>query len=177
VRLFVAVWPPTEVLDLVGGLARPDVPGLRWTTPDQWHVTLRFLGDVESPAPVIDALRAAGAPAAHADLGPEVRRLGSHVLMVPVAGLDDVAAAVTAATAGIGTPPEDRPFRGHLTLARVRGRARVDLRSLAGAALGARWPVSRIALVQSALDPKGARYETIAEVELEGDPGEGARAG
>ena len=165
-RLFVAAWPPAEVVQLVAALERPDVPGLRWTTPDQWHVTLRFLGDVESEAPVIEALARVGAPPAEAVMGPETRRLGSHVLMAPVAGFDAVAGAVIAETAEFGKPPEDRPFRGHLTLARARRGQRVDLRRLTGAALEASWPVSRIALVRSTLNPKGARYDTVAEVEL-----------
>ena len=53
-RLFVAVWPPDDVLDLLAGL-----PGRRWLESGgraaaQWHVTLRFLGDAE-----VDAVRAA----------------------------------------------------------------------------------------------------------------------
>ncbi|MDQ1444823.1 MAG: hypothetical protein QOI20_1287, partial [Acidimicrobiaceae bacterium] len=43
-RLFVAVWPRPEVVDALARLPRPDVPGLRWTGPDHWHVTLVFLG-------------------------------------------------------------------------------------------------------------------------------------
>ena len=36
-RLFVAVWPPDDVVAELAALPRPDQPGLRWTTPDQWH--------------------------------------------------------------------------------------------------------------------------------------------
>ena len=46
-RLFVAVWPPASLTDQLRGLARPQQTGLRWTTEDQWHVTLRFFGGVE----------------------------------------------------------------------------------------------------------------------------------
>ncbi|HJV08482.1 MAG TPA: 2'-5' RNA ligase family protein, partial [Acidimicrobiales bacterium] len=99
-RLFVAVWPPDDVLDLVAALERPDVAGLRWTRPDQWHVTLRFLGETEL-APVVAALGHVDAPPATATLGPAVGRFGHRVLHVPVAGLDSVASAVVAATAGL----------------------------------------------------------------------------
>ena len=44
-RLFVAVVPPDDVLEAVAALPRPQEPGVRWTRPDTWHVTLRFLGD------------------------------------------------------------------------------------------------------------------------------------
>lgn len=118
-RLFVAVRPPDDVLDAVAALARPAHPGVRWTTRDQWHVTLRFLGEVGESEPVAAALAAAPLPAATAALGPRVTALGSGVVCLPVAGLDALAAAVSEATAGWGRPPEHRRFRGHLTLARV----------------------------------------------------------
>ena len=65
-RLFVAVWPPDEVLDLIAALPRPEVEGLRWTTRDQWHVTLRFFGSVEL-APAAVALRGVAASAGASD--------------------------------------------------------------------------------------------------------------
>ena len=61
-RLFVAAWPPADVVEALRGLDRPVVTGMRWTTADQWHVTLRFLGDVDDPAPVVAALTAATEP-------------------------------------------------------------------------------------------------------------------
>jgi 2'-5' RNA ligase len=56
-RLFVAVWPPAGVVETLQALERPDIPRLRWTTPEQWHVTLRFLGSFEIE-PVMEALAA-----------------------------------------------------------------------------------------------------------------------
>ena len=46
-RLFVAVWPPEEVGDVLAGLSRPDLPGVRWTAPERLLVTVRFLGDCD----------------------------------------------------------------------------------------------------------------------------------
>ena len=164
-RLFVAVAVPGDVLDLIADLPRPAREGLRWTTRDQWHVTLRFLGTVDDPEAVVDALEDAAlgrcAPC-EAVLGPRVEALSSRVLSVPVAGLDDVAAAVVEATAGLGRPPEDRPFRGHLTLARVsRGTARRLAGSVVGRPISARFAVPDVRLVRSHLGPRGARYEDI----------------
>ena len=65
-------------------------------------------------------LAGATLPTATAVLGPAVRRLGPSALVVPVAGLDGLAAAVGDATAGVGLPPGPRSFTGHLTLARLR---------------------------------------------------------
>ncbi len=83
-----------------------------------------------------------------------------------MAGLDDLAAAVVAATAHVGEPPEDRPFAGHLTLARVARGSKVDLRALAGQPVAGRWRVAEVCLMESHLSPKGARYETVARVPL-----------
>jgi 2'-5' RNA ligase len=160
-RLFVAVWPPEDVLDQVAALPRPDVAGLRWTTREQWHVTLRFLGQVDDAGEVVRALARLAVRPAEAVAGPGVGRFGRRVLHVPVAGLDSVAAAAVAATAGIGRPPDDRPFAGHLTLARAVGRARPDLTPLVGTAVDGRWTADEVCLVASRLSPSGASYEVV----------------
>jgi 2'-5' RNA ligase len=165
-RLFVAVWPPDEVLDALAGLPRPAIPGLRWTDRHQWHVTLRFLGQVDDAAPVAAALGAVGAVApADAVMGPAVDRFAQRVLHLPVAGLEGMASAVSAATAGMGRT-EDRPFRGHLTLARARRRSRLDLRLLTGVPLAARWMTDEVCLVESRLSPSGSRYQVLERFRL-----------
>ena len=135
---------------------------------EQWHVTLRFLGRVDAVDEAIAALGAMRAAPAEAVAGPAVGRFGQRVLHVPVAGLDEVAAAVVVATASVGEPPEERPFAGHLTLARVARGGRVDLRRLAGQPVAGRWPVTEVCLVESHLSPKGARYEVVSRFPLVG---------
>lgn len=157
-RLFVAVWPPAPVIEALAALPRPDTPGLRWTGPAQWHVTLRFFGEAE-PADAMAACAAVAAAPAEAVVGPAVERLGRGVVVVPVEGLDALAAAVVTATAGVGRPPEDRPFRGHLTLARTKGRVRTPL---IGETVSGRWTVDSIELVRSDTHADGSRY-TIVE--------------
>ena len=167
-RLFVGVAPPDDVLDLIADLPRPAQSGLRWTTREQWHVTLRFLGEVEDPEPVVDALESGGlrrVGACEATVGPAVTALSRHVLSLPVAGLDDLAAAVVAATRTFGRPPEPRPFQGHVTLARTTGATRQSVRRLAGEVVGqelsARFRVADVRLVRSHLGRGGARYEDV----------------
>jgi 2'-5' RNA ligase len=162
-RLFVAVWPPPALVDQLQAMERPVRPGLRWTTLDQWHVTLRFLGSVDSgPEKQLRRLLkevAAGAQPADATAGPRPRGLGGAVWMLPVAGLEPLAEAVEEATRDLGRPPAGRPFRGHVTLARAR-----HPRGLAGVPAGpmsARWTVDELTLVASTLRPDGARYDVV----------------
>jgi len=167
----VAVWPPDAVLRRLEALARPPTPGLRWTTSDQWHVTLRFLG-AAPPVPAGDRLDAAPGLLGRGG-GPVTARLGPasawfprrRVLQIPVAGLDALAAAVVAATADTGDPDPGVPWRGHLTLARMRGGA-PGPSELAGTRVEASWPVEEITLVASELDPAGARYRIVRRVPL-----------
>jgi 2'-5' RNA ligase len=161
-RLFVAAWPPARVLDAIAALARPEDPGVRYTTRDQWHVTLRFLGSAD----VDEAGAAFGRIEAHAavvELGPAVARLGRSVVVVPARGLEAVAAAVVEATAEVGEPPDPRPFAGHLTIARLRHRPACRV---AGQAITERFSVDELHLVRSDLHPRGARYRTVATVAL-----------
>lgn len=178
VRLFVAVWPPAAVVETVAAAvtaARTAVPGaaddLRWTAPEQWHVTLRFLGET-GEADAVPAFRATagldGFGPATAVLGPAIGRFGRRVLHVPVGGLARLAAAASAATALVGEPPDDRGFAGHLTLARARGRRGADLAPLAGHAVSAQWPVEEVTLVASRQGRGGARYEVVARLPVEG---------
>ena len=77
---------------------------------------------------------------------------------MPVAGVDELAAAVHAVTDGIGEPPRPR-FRGHLTIARTR---RSATSTVVGHPVVGSFTVTEVALVRSELTPDGARYTTVA---------------
>ena len=177
-RLFVAVTVPDSVMAMLRTLARPPEPRVRWTTEEQWHVTLRFLGTVIDEAAVAQALAVIpemaavrGISSVTATIGPSSAWFpGRRVLQMPVEGLDDLAAMVTDATAAWGPARaslSSAPYRGHLTLARGRGTAKGPA-SLAGASLSATWPVDTVVLMSSALGRQGARYATEAAVPLFG---------
>ncbi|MDQ6616480.1 MAG: RNA 2',3'-cyclic phosphodiesterase [Actinomycetota bacterium] len=171
-RLFVAAWPSPAVLEQLALIDRPPRPGIRWTPEDQWHVTLRFLGeiggeDVDRVKAALDQLGSAGAGGpVTAVAGPALERLGQSVLCLPVAGLDELTAAVVALTSEFGVPVEDRSFRGHLTIARA-GRA-VNPRQPVPVPFSAAWEVEEVTLVASTLRPTGARYEVIGRYRLDG---------
>lgn len=152
-RLFAGVWPSDEVRDALAALPRTE--GVRYTRRSQWHVTLRFYGEVDDGdlASVVAALKAAAGVSAPRTvvLGPATRMLGRRLLMIPAAGLDDLAARL-----GVDE------FTGHLTIARDAPRR------LAGEPFSARFAVSEIALIRSYLGEGPARYETIATAALSG---------
>jgi 2'-5' RNA ligase len=88
---------------------------------------------------------------------------------VPVAGVEALAQALVATSAGVGQPPSPRPFSGHITLARSRGRA--SLQDLVGEAVSGRWALDEIALVASVFSGHHGvpnRYEVVATFPLEG---------
>jgi 2'-5' RNA ligase len=172
VRLFIAVQPPSVVLDeverSVGALREQAGPGptanLRWATREKHHVTLRFLGEVpEEVLPEVTAsVDAAPLAPTEAELGPAFVRLGRQVLCLPVRGLDDLATAVVAATSALGKPPEPRPFRGHLTVARVQGKGGGSIhQQLLRPAARQRWLVDEVQVIRSHVGGAGARYEAL----------------
>lgn len=163
-RLFVAVWPSEEIVGALHALPRPD--GVKWTTEDQWHVTLRFLGSVDDTQAVVDALGTLDVVAPKVTVGPATKHLGPGVLMLPVRGLDDLAHAVHDATEDIVPITEHRAFRGHLTVARAHHKGQIP-RSLEGTELGGSWTPSSFALVRSQTKPTGAVYENVATFPLQ----------
>ena len=157
-RLFVAVWPPDDVIAALAALPRPPLPGVRWTALQRMHVTLRFFGDADEEA-AADALAGERFPPADVRMGPGVERLGRGVLVVPARGLGDLAARVASVTGHVGRPPEDRPFVGHVTVARYRGEPPDGYAPPFQADFGA----TEIALVRS--DPPGT-YVKVATFAL-----------
>ena len=174
-RLFAGVWPSAAVVASLGTLARPDLPGIRWVAPSQWHVTLAFYGEVpasEVPALARDLAAAGGAVAGPvtAELGPRTMVLGS-TLGLPVYGLQALGEAVRAATAGFGRGLDPRPFRAHLTLARSRGRRAVPSRlegriAWTDASGPTGWVVEEVVVASSVRGEEGVRYEAAARVAL-----------
>lgn len=120
-RLFVAVRPPSAVVKMLSALPRPATPGVRWVDPGDWHLTLRFLPRA-IPAEVIAAVDQLDLPRTTVTLGPSLISFDDRVVVVPATGLDELATKILAATEDLG-PVDQRPFRGHLTLARTNPEA------------------------------------------------------
>jgi 2'-5' RNA ligase len=97
-----------------------------WTPAENWHLTLRFLGEVADPGPVVAAARAACAAAAPLELSlGALGSFGARVLWAGIEGpgapaLVDLVGALEQALAPLGFAAEGRPYSPHVTLGRVR---------------------------------------------------------
>jgi 2'-5' RNA ligase len=153
----------------------------RWVRVEGLHLTLRFLGATldECQPEVIAAIGAAAggvAPFAIALNGggafpnayqPRVLWIGINDGADELAGL---ARRLNDELRILGWPSDDRPFQGHLTLARTDGVAGADeyARRLMEAASDVRltWQADRLVLYKSLLGRGPARYEALAEAPL-----------
>ena len=163
-RLFVCVWPDDAVAETLAALVRKDRPGVRFVPEENWHVTLRFLGRADTGA-VAEALADVRVAPTQVAVGPVVELLSDHSIVVHADGLGDWAAAVNRATRGLGEAPIRKRFVGHITLARLSGamrRGRAELPSVVGTPIATSFTATELALVASHLEPRGARYETLA---------------
>ena len=159
--------------------SRPGGDEVRWVRPESLHITLRFLGDVEpAVVPKLVACVAEGvrglecfeARLAGVHGFPSVRRPRVVVLDVaPRESLEALAAAVERGAVAAGLAPESRPFRPHLTLGRVRGRAAPDLEGAPEPA-PAPFPVREAVLFRSELRRSGARYIPLERMALGRQP-------
>ena len=101
--------------------------GLRWSTPESWHITLQFLGNTsetryECAVARLRELHAAPVPIELDELG-FFDRAGIFFAGVALtAELLALQKRVTGATIACGFVPEDRSYRPHITLARSKGR-------------------------------------------------------
>ena len=178
-RLFLAV-PLTEDArrgiagHLREALAHP-LPG-RPVRPENWHLTLYFLGEVDEPTTdrvireVDGADRGPAFGVRWAGLGAFPRPRRATVLWIGLErGVEEAArlAAVVEEAVGLaGFPPETRPFRSHLTLSRLRPDQDVTAVLEAVPPVGLDMPVDRVVLLRSHLGPGGPRYEELAAFPL-----------
>lgn len=187
IRSFLALDPPEEVLREVVSIQnrlRKLIGGdIRWVRPEGIHLTLKFFGDIsgddvaniatvvgkaaEKEAPFSLAVGGAGVfPDPHR---PRVLWLGMNG---DVERLQVFQKGIEQALLHAGLPREERPFRPHLTLGRIRnpkgpiGLARVLEKGEEFTA--GRFIASGLGLFQSDLTPGGARYTRLKWLPLLG---------
>lgn len=184
IRTFIAFELPEPVGRLAAGLQnnlRDLGLRLRWVRPQNIHLTLKFLGDIlpGQVNDVVEAMTHAAKNTAPIDLSaqgmgvfPGIKK--PRVLWIGMGGQTDCLAATVATLEKkleeVGFPSERRPFRAHLTLARMKHA--VDPRQLLraieqeGCFTPEPFQVTEMVLFKSDLRPQGAVYTPMARVQL-----------
>ncbi len=184
-RLFIAVelselvvdWIKTFRSPLQAVCARKGI-SLRWTSPDQWHITLQFLGECsEAKIPgLTSAIKdtAASAKSFRLSLGPLGTFGGPRggVLWLGVESgqqeLHALSKDLQTRLASLGFVPEKRPFHGHVTLARARAPMTPKMLENLPAPQDPcpETVVKRLLLIRSELTPAGPIYSPEYEAPL-----------
>jgi RNA 2',3'-cyclic 3'-phosphodiesterase len=190
VRLFVALDLPAWVRAGIGAWGARELtdPALRRIREESLHVTFAFLGwrDEAKVEPAAAAVReSSGAAAPLLELRspvPRPPRGRARIFALPVlsAGAEQMQAEVSGRLVEAGLyEPEKRPFWPHVTVARVRPEGRRSRRPMPverapeglPAALCEPFYGVRLTLYRSELQPTGARYAPLAQIQLPGAGG------
>lgn len=187
-RLFIAIAVPEEVkteMEKAQAALMRAVPerAVRWARREQFHLTLRFLGAVETQR-VTALLEAVGSVCRNsAPLQLRAEGLGffpgpSRPRMI-WAGVRDSAEqlpllqhAVQSATQGFTAEAPEERFSGHITLGRSKEISRAEAQALANVAAGlanklfGAWSAPQIEIMRSELSPEGARHTVLAQEQL-----------
>src|ERR671921_1541414 len=133
-RLFTGLEIPAEIaLELSS--YRGGLPGARWIDPENYHVTLRFIGDVDNGvardvfALLGDARRRGPVTVTFDQLASFGGERPRAVLAraVPTSDLQELQAEQERLVRRVGLPPEKRKFVPHVTLARLRHASPIDV--------------------------------------------------
>jgi len=178
-RGFIAVdIPPSPPLESLAEQLRTASASLKVVSTDQLHLTVKFLGEAEEGLvpEIMTAIREACADVRPFDV--TVRGTGAfpslsrmNVIWVGVEGAEPIgriAAALEASLESLGFELERRPWKAHVTLARVKGHRDLDrvrriLETRRDDVFG-HHRIDRIHLKKSVLTSGGAQYSIVATV-------------
>ena len=166
-RLFTALEIPTPLAFSLS-LLRGGLPGARWIDPENYHITLRFIGDIDhrTADEVERALVRVERPSFDLTLS-GLDALGGnkpHSIVAsvkPTAELRELQAEHERIIQRIGLEPERRKFRPHVTLARIKGVSEADAAAylaLRGDFRTPPFPVGRFVLLSSRDSRGGGPY-------------------
>ena len=187
IRAFLAIEPPEDILQELSSFQekmKREISGrISWTKPQGQHLTLKFFGDISADditniSSVVQNRTALAPPLTlkieKIGVFPDARR--PRVLWCGVSGdgenLLGLHKKLDSDFEGIGFPSEDRPFRAHLTLGRIK-----ESHGLTGISealtkqkdfVAGVFECKELILFQSKLLPQGAVYTKLAEFKLKG---------
>jgi len=187
-RLFVAIPMPETVRNEITGIQHEmrqlvSRDAVRWTKPEQFHLTLRFLGDV--PVERVSALQEAvnavclgssALPLRAQGVGFFPNARSPRVIWAGVndgeGRLVDLQKKIEGAVQPFAEGPSSERFAGHVTIGRVKFLKRPDIEKLAAHAqaikdrLFGEWAANEVELIRSDLLPAGASHTLLAAIGL-----------
>ena len=174
-RLFTGLEIPADVAQALSML-RGGLPGARWIDPENYHITLRFIGDVDDAfahdiASLLDKVNRRAFDLRFEGLAPFGGRKPRAVVaaVTPAQPLLEVQAEHERLMQRIGLDPEGRKYTPHVTLARLRDSSSVqvaDYLSARGYFRTAAFRVSRFVLFSSRASVGGGPYVVEASYPL-----------
>ncbi len=188
IRAFIAIEIAAATVDRIAAAIdqlKPRIDGIRWVAPTNFHLTLKFLGNIDESQidPIGQALTDVLRPfqrftinAKGLGVFPSVKR--PRVLWVGLVGsrLVSLRAKVESALTPLGFAREEKIFTPHLTIGRWHHRERADrapeheLKNWTQYDFGATL-VEEVILFESVLKPAGAIYNRLKVVTLKPDRG------
>ena len=187
-RLFVAIPMPETVRNEIIGVQQElqrlvSRDAVRWTKPEQFHLTLRFLGDV--PVERVSALQEAVNAVCRGSSALHLRAQGvgffpnARSPRVVWAGVNDgegrladLQKKIEGAVGPFAEKPSSEKFAGHVTIGRVKFLKQPDIENLAAHAqaikdrLFGEWTANEVELIRSDLLPTGAQHSLLAAIHL-----------
>lgn len=186
IRAFVAIEIAAATVQQIAAAIeqfKPRIVGIRWLSPTNFHLTVKFLGNIDESKiePIRQALTDALRPfqrftinAKGLGVFPSMKRL--RVLWVGLVGsrLTELTAAVESALVPLGFAREEKTFTPHLTIGRWRQAARADRALEQELKNWRQWDfgatlVDEVILFESVLKPAGAIYNRLKVVTLKPD--------
>jgi 2'-5' RNA ligase len=184
IRTFIAIDIPENIIskfrELQESLKVYDFK-IRWVRPENIHLTLKFLGDVEAAkigeiaetiSKIVEGYTPISLKANGIGVFPGIKR--PSVLWVGLTGqlesLVRLQKTLDENLKVLGFPGEKRPFKGHLTMGRIK--AKIDVKKFGDALTAFRnfesetFTAGKIVLYKSELKPSGAVYTELASASL-----------
>jgi RNA 2',3'-cyclic 3'-phosphodiesterase len=184
IRTFIAIEIPKTVISKIRelqGVIKAYGFKIRWVRAENIHLTLKFLGDIEEIK--INEIAEAVSKTAeqHSPISLKAKGIGvfpgikrPHVLWVGLSGqleaLIKLQQTLDENLIALGFSSEERPFKGHLTMGRIKDR--IDVKKLGDALMAFRrfesetFTAGQIILYKSELTPSGAIYTKLASASI-----------
>jgi len=186
-RLFFAIEIPEEIMEKIKAVQKTLMglgSGVKWTNPKGIHCTLKFLGEVDESL-VNELVKAARSVSTIKPFSIDVSKAGvfptwsnPRVIWLgisPIEGpLHNLQQKIESQVAPLGFEPENRAYRPHLTLGRVKSKNNLNriikyIRDGSDTLALGKFEVESFNLYQSILHPQGAEYRGIEKIFLRGN--------